>query len=215
MIDFFAFSAQAAGFPVKFAYPSVTAIVPANVGIIAGAPNAAGAKAFVEFLLSDRGQTVLLEPTIRRLPVNPAIYAKAPAGYPNPFKDPSLGAKVKFDATISEKRNAVVATLYDQLITFQHVALKKATKTIHDAEAALAKKDQPAGRKLIEEARTAIAAMPVTDGQAASAELAAVFTGAKEKGARQAEVEGQWAAFAKKQYADALAKAEEALKAAR
>ena len=168
VIDFFAFSAQAAGFPVKFAYPSVTTIVPANVGIVANAPNAAGAKAFVEFLLSERGQTVLLEPTIRRLPVNPAIYAKAPAGYPNPFKDTSLGAKVKFDATVSEKRNAVVAALYDQLITFQLAALKKATKAIHDAEAALAKKDNPAGRKLIAEARAAIAAMPVTDEQAAS-----------------------------------------------
>ena len=215
VIDFFAFSAQAAGFPVKFAYPSVTAIVPANVGIVTNAPNVGGAKAFVEFLLSDRGQSVLLEPTIRRLPINPAIYAKAPPGYPNPFKDTSLGAKVKFDAVVSEKRNAVVATLYDQLITFQHVALKKATKAIHDAEAALAKKDTPVARKLIEEARAAIAAMPVTDEQAASADLAAAFSGGKEKGARQAEVEGQWAAFAKKQYADALAKAEEALKAAR
>ena len=52
VIDFFAFSAQAAGFPVKFAYPSVTTIVPANIGIVANAPNAAGAKAFVDFLLS-------------------------------------------------------------------------------------------------------------------------------------------------------------------
>ncbi len=215
VIDFFAFSAQAAGFPVKFAYPSVTTIVPANVGIVANAPNAAGAKAFVDFLLSDAGQTVLLEPTIRRLPVNPAIYAKAPAGYPNPFKDTSLGAKVKFDATVSEKRNAVVAALYDQLITFQLSGLKKATKAIHDAEAALAKKDSPAGRKLIQEARAAIAAMPVSDTEAAAAELAAAFTGGKEKGARQAEVEGKWAAFAKERYAQALAKAEDAAKAAR
>ena len=35
VIDFFAFSAQASGFPVKFVYPSVTTIVPANVGIVA------------------------------------------------------------------------------------------------------------------------------------------------------------------------------------
>lgn len=215
VIDFFAFSAQAAGFPVKFAYPSVTTIVPANIGIVANAPNADGGKAFVEFLLSEKGQMVLLEPTIRRLPVNPAIYAKAPAGYPNPFKDPSLGAKVKFDATVSEKRNAVVAALYDQLITFQLGALKKATKAIHDAEAALAKKDNAAGRKLVAEARAAIAAMPITDAEAAGADLAAAFAGGKQKGARQAEIEGQWAAFAKAKYAEAEAKAQEALKAAR
>ena len=41
------------------------------------------------------------------------------------------------------------------------------------------------------------------------------FTGGKEKGARQAEVEAQWASFARDNYAKAKAKAEEALKAAR
>lgn len=45
--------------------------------------------------------------------------------------------------------------------------------------------------------------------------VAGAFTGGKQKGARQAEVEGQWAAFAKARYAEAQAKAEEALKAAR
>ena len=216
VIDFFAFSAQGAGFPVKFVYPSVTTIVPANVGIVANAPNAAGARAFVELLLSDRGQSILLEPTIRRLPVNPAAYAKAPPGYPNPFKDASLGAKVKFDATLSESRTEVVDVLYDQTITFQHAALKKVTKAIHDAEALLAKKDNAGARKLIADARAAIAAMPVGEAEAQSADLVAAFRGGgKQKAPRQAELEGQWAAFAKARYADALAKAEEAAKLAR
>ena len=52
VIDFFAFSAQASGFPIKFVYPSVTTIVPANVAIVANPPNKAGAEAYVEFLLS-------------------------------------------------------------------------------------------------------------------------------------------------------------------
>ena len=64
----------------------MTTIVPANVGVIANAPNKAGAEAFVEFLLSPAGQEVLLEPSIRRLPVNPAVYAKAPADYPEPVQ---------------------------------------------------------------------------------------------------------------------------------
>ena len=59
-------------------------------------------------------QEVLLDPGIRRLPVNPSVYAKAPADYPNPFKDPSLGARVKFDVEASEKRTNVVDALYDQ-----------------------------------------------------------------------------------------------------
>ncbi|MBN8970050.1 MAG: extracellular solute-binding protein, partial [Rhizobiales bacterium] len=97
VIDFFAFTSQASGFPVKFVYPSVTTIVPANVGIVANAPNKAGAEAFVEFLLSPAGQTILFEPGVRRLPVNPAAYEKAPKDYPNPFKDPRLNSMIKFD----------------------------------------------------------------------------------------------------------------------
>ncbi|HEX8664038.1 MAG TPA: extracellular solute-binding protein [Beijerinckiaceae bacterium] len=215
VIDFFAFSSQASGFPVKFVYPSVTTIVPANVGIVANAPNQAGARAFVDFLLSPEGQEVLLEPSIRRLPVNPAVYAKAPPDYPNPFKDPSLGARVKFDVEVSEKRTAVVDTLFDQLVTFQLDALKAATRAIHDTEAALAKKDNPQGRALVKEARDLVAAMPVSEAEASSRETAAAFTGGKEKGARQAELEQQWAAFARERYAQARAKAEEAQKLAR
>jgi phosphoglycerate transport regulatory protein PgtC len=215
VIDFFAFSSQALGFPVKFVYPTVTTIVPANIGIVANAPNLAGAQAFVEFLLSPEGQEVLLEPSIRRLPVNPAVYAKAPPDYPNPFKDPSLGARVKFDVEVSEKRTAAVDTLFDQLVTFQLDALKAATRAIHDAEAALAKKDNPQGRALVKEARELVAAMPVTESEASSRETAAAFTGGKEKGARQAELEQQWASLARERYAQARAKAEEAQTLAR
>ena len=128
VIDFFAFSAQAAGFPVKFNYPSVTTVVPANIAIIANPPNRAGAEAFVEFLLSPAGQEVLLEPSIRRLPINPAVYAKAPADYPNPFKDPRFTKMITFSAEKSESRSDAVDVLFDQTITFQLAALKAATK---------------------------------------------------------------------------------------
>ncbi|WP_201863043.1 ABC transporter substrate-binding protein [Microvirga soli] len=215
VIDFFAFSAQASGFPVKFVYPTVTTIVPANVAVVANAPNKAGAEAFVDYLVSPAGQEVLLEPSIRRLPVNPAVYAKAPADYPNPFKDPSLGSRVKFDVDVSEKRTNVVDVLYDQTVTFQLDALKAATKAIHDAEAAIAKKDNADAKALVKEARGLVAAVPVTEQQASSPEVAGAFTGGKEKGARQAELEQQWAAFAKERYQQAQAKAEQALKLAR
>ena len=215
VIDFFAFAAQAANFPVKFAYPSVTTVVPANIGIIASAPNRAGAEAFVEFILSAKGQEVLLEPGIRRLPVNTATYAKAPAGYPNPFKDPQFQKMMLFDVDKSEGRTAVVDTLFDQIISFQLDGLKAATKAVHDAEAALARKDNAQGRALVKEARDLIAATPVTEQQAASAEMRGAFTGAKEKGARQAELEQQWASFAKERYAQAKGKAEQAARLAR
>ncbi len=89
------------------------------------------------------------------------------------------------------------------------------TKTLHEVDAALARKANPQAKALADEARALIAAMPVAEAQAASADLRGAFTGGKEKGARQAEVEAQWASFARDNYAKAKAKAEEALKAAK
>ena len=102
VIDFFGLSSEASGFPVKFIYPPVTTLVPANIAIVKNAPHPKAAAAFIEFLLSPAGQEVLLDPKIRRLPVNPATYAKAPPGFPNPFKDKSIGAAVKFDLQLSK-----------------------------------------------------------------------------------------------------------------
>ena len=114
VIDFFGLSAKASGFPVEFVYPTVTTIVPANVGIIANAKNQKAAEAFVEFLLSEDGQQILLDPKIQRLPVRPATYDKAPAGYPNPFKDSQLGSGVNFNADVSEARYELLNSLFDR-----------------------------------------------------------------------------------------------------
>ena len=78
VIDFFGLASKASGFPVEFVYPTVTTLVPANIAIVKNAPNPEAAGIFIEYLLSPEGQEVLLDPKIRRLPVNPATYAKAP-----------------------------------------------------------------------------------------------------------------------------------------
>ena len=220
VIDFFALSSQASGFPVEFVYPTVTTIVPANVGVVKNAPNKAAAESFVDFLLSPNGQEVLLQPAIRRLPVNPVTYEKAPAGYPNPFKDTSLGAQVNFDVNVSQARYNVVDALFDQLVTFQLDDLKAATQAIHKADAALAKKPNDKAKALLAEARDLVAAMPVTAEQAADPQLAGAFTVERKSAKdavpeRQAQVEQKWAAFAKENYAAARKKADEALALAR
>ena len=180
------------------------------------APNQTGGKAFIDFILSEQGQAILFDPKIRRLPVRTASYAKAPEGLPNPFQFKWLAdPKSKFDVDKSEKRFAAVDALYDQLITFQHEPLKAATKALHDAEAAVAKKANADALKLIAEAKALIAKMPVSEAEAASPDIASAFKGGKEKGPRQAELEQAWAKFAKDNYAAAREKAEAALKAAK
>ena len=220
VIDFFGFSSKATGFPVDFVYPTVTTLVPANIAIVKNAPHPKAAAAFIEYLLSMKGQELLLDPGIRRLPINPKTYEKAPKDFPNPFKDKSIGAAVKFDVVLSKTRYNIVNSLFDVMITYRRGDLVKATEAIQKAEAALAGKSNAKAEALIKEARALIAAMPISEAEAVDAKFPGVFTSdvfKKRKKAsvkvppRQAEVEEKWDSFTKKNYAEAKAKAEKAL----
>ncbi len=215
VIDFFGFSSKASGFPVDFVYPTVTALVPANVGIIKNAPHPEAAAAFIDFLLSDEGQEILFDPKIQRLPVKPAIYAKAPAGLPNPFEDNSIGAAVKFDSNLSKGRYNLVNSLFDQMITFRKDELQAATQAIHEAAAALAAKPDPKAQALLDQARELVAALPVTEAEANDPAFAAIFEKKRKKATdevpqRQAEVEQKWDTFARTNYEKAEKLAQEA-----
>ncbi|AUH35404.1 extracellular solute-binding protein [Paracoccus tegillarcae] len=215
VIDFFAFSSKASGFPVEFSYPKVTALVPANIGVIANAPNEAGATTFVEYLLSTDGQKLLFDPAIMRLPVNPEVYAEAPEGLPNPFEDSSIGAEVKFDVDTSGARYYVVSSLFDVMITYRLDDLKAAVKALQDAEAKHADGSNAEAKALIDEARALIVAVPITEEQSLDPAFNAAFTGVrKEAGdeieARQAEIEQQWDATVTENYRNAKELAEKA-----
>jgi len=216
VIDFFGLSAKASGFPVEFVYPSVTTIVPANVGIIANAKNQKAAEAFVEFLLSDEGQQILLDPKIQRLPVRLATYDKAPAGYPNPFKDTSIGAKVRFKAELSEARYELLNSLYDRVVTFRLKELNAAWKAIHDAEQRLGANASASAKDLLAQARKLATSVPITEKEASDPAIAGAFQEVKpgqKPAGRQAEFEAKWDAAVVKSYADAKSLAERALTA--
>ncbi len=220
VIDFFGFSSKASGFPVEFVYPTITALVPANVGIVKNAPHPEAAAAFIDFLLSDAGQKILFDPKIQRLPVKPAIYAEAPEGLPNPFEDNSIGAAVHFDSELSEGRYNVVNSLFDQLITFRIGELRAATQAIHEATEALAKRPDPKAQALLDEARQRVAAVPVSEAEANDPAFAAVFEKKRKKATdevpqRQAEVEQLWDAFARDNYAQAEELARQAIRLVR
>ncbi len=215
VIDFFGLSSQASGFPVDFVYPSVTTLVPANIAIVANAPHPEAAGAFIEFLMSLQGQELLLNPKIRRLPVRPDIYGKAPADFPNPFKDKSIGAAVKFDVVKSKNRYNLVNSLFDVMITYRLDDLRAATKAIQDAEAALSGKSNAEAQRLIDEAKALVGAVPVDEATALDPDFAAVFKKKRKKATdkvtgRQAEVEAEWDKLVKANYAKAKTLAEQA-----
>ena len=215
VIDFFGLSSEASGFPVKFLYPQVTTLVPANIGIVKSAPHPKAAAAFIEFLLSADGQEVLLDPKIRRLPVNPATYAKAPADFPNPFKDKSIGAAVKFDLELSKNRYNVINSLFDVMVTYRLNDLRAATKAIQNAEATMGGKSNAEARKLIDEAKALVAAVPIEAAEAGHADFNKIFKKKRKKATtkvtgRQAEIEQAWDAKVKANYAKAKSLAEKA-----
>ncbi len=219
VIDFFGLASKYSGFPVEFAYPDVTAVVPANIGLVTGGKNPEEAKKFISFSVSLEGQTLLLDPKISRLPILPAsaMGGKVPAGYPDPF-ELAKRAKVNFDADLSESRYNVVSSMFDQTITFRHKELKAATQVIHDADAALAKKPNAKGQALLKQARDLAYSPIVGASLAADKSFLALFTANKKDAGANKQVtalEDRWNAQALDHYQRAKALAEQALATAR
>ncbi len=215
VIDFFGLAGKYSGFPVDFVYPDVTAVVPANIGLVAGGKNAAEAKKFIAFTVSAEGQQLLYDPKISRLPILPpdAMGGKAPAGYPNPFEI-AKRAKVQFDSDLSEARYNVVSAMFDQTITFRLKDLQAATKAIHAAEAALAKKPNPKALVLLKDARSAAFSPVVDAAKVTDKEFLAVFAASKKDAAvnkRVTGLEDHWNTSARANYERAKGLAEQAL----
>ena len=217
VIDFFGLAAMASGFPTKFVYPSVTAIVPANIGMVAGAKNPENARRFINFTLSAEGQELLFDPKISRLPVLPSVYKKAPAGFPNPFTG-KIKPKVNFDSELSESRYYVVSSLFDHTITFRHKELAAAARAIYQAEARLAAKPNARAKELLTEAR-ALAFTPVVGEQKSKdKDFLALFRETKRSAQKTKQLTGleeYWSSTARKNYARAVELANQAASLAR
>ena len=214
VIDFLGLAPKNSGFPVEFVYPSVTAIVPANIALINGAKNADLGRRFIQYSLSPEGQELLLDKSISRLPVLPETYKKAPADWPNPYTG-KIRAKVNFDSELAEGRYYVVSSLFDQAITFRHKELIAATRAILDADKKLAVKPNAQAAKLLAEARQLTYTPVVDESKSKDQEFLALFRDTKrsaETTKRTTALEEHWANEAKKNYARAVALANEAAK---
>ncbi|KRC19098.1 ABC transporter substrate-binding protein [Acidovorax sp. Root217] len=212
VIDFFGLAGKYSGFPVDFVYPAMTAVVPANIALIAGGKNTDEAKKFMAFSMSTEGQQLLFDPKISRLPILPYSSLKAPAGYPVP-QDVAQRAKVQFDADLSENRYQVVTSLFDQMVTFRLKELQAATRAIHDADKALKAKPNAKGTELLQQARSLAYTALVGESNVKNDEFLALFR----KNRRDVEVSKQltgleqlWATKARENYERARGLAQQA-----
>ncbi len=212
VIDFFGLAGKYSGYPVEFVYPTMTAVVPANIALIDGGKNPEEAKKFMAFTMSREGQQLLFDPKISRLPILPYEQLKAPAGYPVP-QEVASRAKVQFDAKLSESRYMVVNSLFDQMVTFRLKELQAATKAIHEAEKALKAKPNAQGQELLTQARSLAYSPLVGADTVANEEFLELFRKNRRDVAVSKELTGLeqlWANKAKSNYERALQLANEA-----
>jgi phosphoglycerate transport regulatory protein PgtC len=199
-IDFFAAAAIAGGAPLRLSYPRHGGLNPAHIALTADASHLAGARAFAQFVLSDAGQTLLAHPSIRKLPVRPAVYEHLPAEQFNPFVAARQGG-YDYNGSAGQDRLGLVAAVFEQMLVAEHADRAALWQRVHAAEAA----GRPAGAA----ARRWLTQVPLTEAQAQEPALLARFRRSEGAQPTAAEpVERAWreqAAQWRQQAAEALA----------
>jgi len=76
--SYMAFEERLAGFDIKYVAPPTAWITPEPMGVLAGAKHPRAAKAFIEFLLTERGQKVFMERGL--FPLTPKYKVQGPPG---------------------------------------------------------------------------------------------------------------------------------------
>ncbi len=76
--SYMAFEDRLAGFELKFVAPKTAWVTPEPIAILAGAPHANAARAFIEFMLSERGQRVAMERGV--FPITPKYRVQGAPG---------------------------------------------------------------------------------------------------------------------------------------
>jgi phosphoglycerate transport regulatory protein PgtC len=214
VIDFFGLSAMATGAPVGFTYPNATAFLPANIALVKGGGNPGAAKAFVDFILSPAGQSILLEPEISRLPVRAETYKDGRPDYPNPFDNHLTRKGIRFNTELSRTRYHLVNTLFDTVITYRLKGLSRTWKAIHDAEAAVELSNYPNLQKRLQNARRLASQIPVNIQQASDPGFTSRFVRRKPGlpvPIQQVNLEEHWERFVRDNHIAATRIAEEVL----
>jgi ABC-type Fe3+ transport system substrate-binding protein len=103
--SYMAFEEKLAGFDLKFVAPKNSFVTPEPMAILAGARNPKAARAFIEFLLSERGQKVFMERGL--FPITPKYKVQGPPGSPAELA-------VEFTGGVRSYFDREVSNVYDE-----------------------------------------------------------------------------------------------------
>ena len=119
--SYMAFEEKLAGFDLKFVAPRNAFVTPEPMAILAGARNPKAARAFVEFLLSERGQRVFMERGL--FPITPKYKVQGPPGSPAELA-------VEFTGGVRSYFERDVSNVYDEAVAQKRSdALKQKFRT--------------------------------------------------------------------------------------
>ncbi len=102
--SYMAFEDRLAGFDIKFVAPKTAWITPEPIAILAGAKHPKAARAFIEFMLSERGQRVAMERGV--FPITPKYRVQGAPGS-------TAEAAVEFTGGIRSYFDREVTNIYD------------------------------------------------------------------------------------------------------
>jgi ABC-type Fe3+ transport system substrate-binding protein len=123
--SYMAFEEKLAGFDLKFVAPKNAFVTPEPMAILAGARNPKAARAFIEFLLTERGQKVFMERGL--FPITPKYKVQGPAGS-------TAEMAVEFTGGVRSYFDRDVSNVYDESVAAKRSEALK-TKFRSDIEA--------------------------------------------------------------------------------
>ena len=123
--SYMAFEEKLAGFDIRYVAPRNAFVTPEPMAVLAGARNPRAARAFIEFLLSERGQRVFMERGL--FPITPKFKVQGAPGSPAEMA-------VQFTGGVRSYFDAEVANVYDEDVAARRSEALK-TKFRSDIEA--------------------------------------------------------------------------------
>jgi iron(III) transport system substrate-binding protein len=105
--SYMAFEEKLAGFDIKYVAPKNAFVTPEPMAILAGARNPKAARAFIEFLLTERGQRVFMERGL--FPVTPKYKVQGAPGS-------TAEMAVEFTGGVRSYFDGEVANVYDEAV---------------------------------------------------------------------------------------------------
>ena len=123
--SYMAFEEKLAGFDIKFVAPKYAFVTPEPMAILAGARNPKAARAFIEFLLTERGQKVFMERGL--FPITPRYKVQGAPGS-------TAEMAVEFTGGVRSYFDGEVLNVYDESVAARRSEALK-TKFRSDIEA--------------------------------------------------------------------------------